>query len=256
MPSTAGDEPEITPLAQAVDHFSVALDHLIAEVDRGALHGLDASGLVGFLQAFETIRNTMPVVDHAVLQTANDLGVAHTLCQRSLTRVLTQALQLSAGEAGRRVRAARQLGDRLTVTGASLPPLRPHLAAAQRRGEITPEQVAMVDRGLRAVDHPGFDPADVEAGEKILARQARSLGPAELKVATQAVVDRIDPDGTVPDDHRLRQARHLWLSRQADGSVKGEFHLTPEAGEKLKAVLDPLSASHPRTDLRDCRRTR
>lgn len=239
------DESETTPLARAVDGMVGALDRLIAEIDRGALRDLEASGLIGFLQAFETIRRTIPVVDHAALQAALDLGVPHTLCQRSMTRVLTQALQLSGAEAGRRVRAARQLGERRTATGPTLPPLRPHLAAAQRRGEISEEQVAVVDRGLRAVDHPGFDPAEVETGEEILARQARHLGPAELAIATQAVVDRIDPDGSVPDDERLRQSRHLRMSRQTDGSVKGEFHLTPEAGEKLKAVLDPLAA--PRT---------
>lgn len=242
MRTSLDEESETTPLARAVDDVAGALDRLIAEVDRGALSGLEASGLVGFLQAFETIRRTIPVIDHAAIQTGIDLGVPHTLCQRSMTRVLAQALQLSGADAGRRVRAARQLGDRRTATGPTLPPLRPHLAAAQRRGEISEEQAAVVDRGLRAVDHPGFDPADVEAGERILARQARHLGPAELAIATQAVVDRIDPDGSVPDDERLRQSRHLRMSRQADGSVKGEFHLTPEAGEKLKAVLDPLAA--------------
>ena len=74
------------------------------------------------------------------------------------------------------------------------------------------------------------------------AHQARILGPAELKIATQRVVDRIDPDGTLPDDERIQQARDFRMSRQADGSVKGEFRLTPEVGEKLKAVLDPLAA--------------
>ena len=127
------------------------------------------------------------------------------------------------------------------MTGPSLPPLSMHLAAAQRRGEITPEQVGVIDRGLQAVDHPGFDPEDVEAGEQILAHQGKSLGPAEPKIATQRVVDRIDPDGTLPDDERVRQARDFRMSRQADGSVKGEFRLTPEVGEKLKAVLDPLA---------------
>ncbi len=241
MDSTAGTEPKITPLARAVDHLSVALDHLIDEVDGGALGDLDANGLVGFLQAFETIRNKIPVVDHVAIQTSTDLGVPHTLCQRTMTRVLTQALHLSAADAARRVRAARQLGVRRAMTGPSLPPLRPHLAAAQRRGEITPEQVGVIDCGLQAVDHPGFDPGDVEAGEQILAHQGKSLGPAELKIATQAVVDRIDPDGTLPDDERVRQARHFRMSRQADGSVTGEFRLTPEVGEKLKAVLDPLA---------------
>ena len=171
--------------------FSAALDQLIAQVDSGALQGLDANGLVGFLQAFETVRNRIPVVDHVAIQTATDLGVPHTLCQRSMTRVLTQALRLSAPDAGRRVRAAQQLGDRRALTGASLPPLRPHLAAAQRRGEISAEQVGVVDRGLRAVDHPGFDPADVEAGEEILARQAQDPRPRRAE-------DR-HPSGGGPD---------------------------------------------------------
>ena len=78
MESAPADDPEITPLAQAVDGFSAALDQLIAQVDNGALQGLDANGLVGFLQAFETVRNRIPAVDHAAIQTATDLGVPHT----------------------------------------------------------------------------------------------------------------------------------------------------------------------------------
>src|SRR6478609_1045024 len=123
MESTPCEEAEITPLAHAVDGFSAALDRLIEQVDGGALGGLDANGLVGFLQAFETIRNKIPVVDHVAIQTSTDLGVPHTLCQRTMTRVLTQALHLSAADAARRVRAARQLGVRRAMTGPSLPPL-------------------------------------------------------------------------------------------------------------------------------------
>src|SRR6478736_5402312 len=68
--------------------------------------------MVGFLQMFETVRNAMPVIDHALIRTATERDVPHTLCQSSMRRVLTQALRISQPEAGRRVRAAEQLGER------------------------------------------------------------------------------------------------------------------------------------------------
>jgi hypothetical protein len=128
------------------------------------------------------------------------------------------------------------------MTGEPLAPLRPHLAAAQRRGEITPEQVAVVDAALRSVDGRGFDPAEVEAGEQILTDAAADLGPADLRQVAQQVVDAIDPDGTLPDDRLQQDRRFFRFRRAADGSFRGEFRLTPEAGAKLKAVLDPLAA--------------
>jgi hypothetical protein len=57
-----------------------------------------------------------------------------------LSRVLTQALRISPGEAHRRVRAAEGLGQRVSMLGAPLPPVRPVLAAAQRDGAVTPDQ--------------------------------------------------------------------------------------------------------------------
>ena len=112
----------------------------------------DPHGLVEFAQMFETVRNAMPVVDHALIRTANERDVPHALCQSSMGRVLTQALRISQPEAGRRVRAAEQLAERRSMTGAPLGPLRPHLAQAQRRGEVTPEQVGVIDAALRQVD--------------------------------------------------------------------------------------------------------
>ena len=43
-------------------------------------------------------------------------------------------------------------------------------------------------------------------------------------------MDRIDPDGTLPDDERVRPARDFRMSRQADGSVK---RVQAEAGRRL-----------------------
>ena len=40
--------------------------------------------------------------------------------------------------------------------------MRPYLAAAQRDGDVSAEQVDIVERGLAKVSGPGFDPAEVE----------------------------------------------------------------------------------------------
>jgi hypothetical protein len=235
-----------TPLEQAMDGFATAFGHLVKVVDDGGLDDLDAHGLVGFLQDYESVRNAMAVVDHAAIHTATERDVPHLLCQRSMARVLTQALRVSAPDATRRVRAAEQLADnRRSMTGEPLAPLRPQLAAAQRRGQVTPEQVGVIDAALRQVDGRGFDPAEVEAGEQILVEAAQGLGPSDLRQVAQKVVDAIDPDGTLPDEQVQQDRRFFRLRRTADGSFRGEFRLTPQAGEKLRTVLDPLAA--PRT---------
>jgi hypothetical protein len=242
MNPECGNAVEATPLQLAFDGFATAFSHLVKVVDDGGLDGVGAAGLVGFLQDYETIRNRMPVIDHAAIRAGIDGDLPHELCQRSMGRVLTQALRISVQEAGTRVRAAEQLGERASMTGEPLSPLRPHLAAAQRRGEITPEQVTVVDKALRAVDGRGFDPAEVAAGEQILTDAAADLGPADLRQVAQQVVDAIDPDGTLPDDQQQRERRYFRYRRAPDGSVRGDFRLTPEAGAKLSAVLDPLAA--------------
>ena len=64
-----------------------------------------------------------------------------------MTRVLSSALHISAGEAaGGRVRAAETLAERMSMTGEPLEPLRPHLAAKQRSGEASAENADVVIR--------------------------------------------------------------------------------------------------------------
>ena len=237
-PSTA-PEPAATALRAAVDALGTAAEHLIKLVGDGALGDLGAFGLVETMQAFETVRNKLPVVDRAIIQYGTEQGVPATLSERSMTQVLMNGLRLSVGEAARRVRAAEHLADRTSMTGEPLGPIRPHLAAAQRDGLVSPEQVALVDGALRKVRH--CDPAAVEAGEILLVESATQLGLKDLGLVAAKLVEAIDPDGTLPADeaeHRLRRFVHL--TQRKDGSWAGDFRLTPAAGQKLAALLDPL----------------
>jgi len=106
--------------------------------------------------------------------------------------------------------------------GEPLPPTRPVLAAAQRAGQVSPEQVSIIERGLDRVDRLGFDPGHIDAAEALLTGHAHTFGPADLKQLTDRVVDRIDPDGTLPTDQLNEDRRHFHLRPAADGTYRGE----------------------------------
>ena len=188
----------------------------------------------------ERVRNKLPVVDRAMIQYGTEQGVPAVLSERTMTRVLTNGIRISIGEASRRVKAAEHLADRTSMTGEPLAPIRPHLAAAQRDGLVTPEQVTLIDTALRKVKH--CDPAAVEAGEMLLVQHATQLGYQDLDRVAAELVEAIDPDGVLPADeaeHRLRRFFHL--KHRKDGSWAGDFRLTPDVGQKLAALLGPLT---------------
>ena len=134
------------------------------------------------------------------------------------------------------------------MLGEPLTPMRPQLAAAQRTGEISPEQVDIVERALAKVDHRGFDPADLDEGEQLLTRFADTFGPKDLKSLADQVVDHIDPDGSRPARRAERRPAALPPPQNArDGGWAGEFRLTGEAGTKLQALLGPAGETPHRT---------
>jgi len=131
-----GEEPT------AVDRPSSARDHLIALVEEGGLDAFDDLAFVGFRQRFEQRRHRLSPVDHRAVRDGESRRLPDTLTHPSMIGVLSWALRLSRGEASRRVRAAEAVGERVTMTGETLPPLRPALAAVQRDGLASPEQVS------------------------------------------------------------------------------------------------------------------
>jgi hypothetical protein len=120
------------------------------------------------------------------------------------------------------------------------------LAEAQRIGEVTPEQVHLIQRALASVDRPGFDPADITAGEVLLTRFAASFGPKELGQLAEKTVDGINPDRTLAKDKLNADRRHFTIRQTRDGAYVGEFRLTGALAAKLIAVLSPLAK--PRLD--------
>jgi hypothetical protein len=230
-----------TPVDFALDQLANSLDHLVKVVQDGGFDYFTDPQFVTAMQAFERIRNRMPLVDHRLISDATARNLPDVLTQGTMLRTLTSVLRLSAGEAARRIRAADAVGDRTSMLGQPLPPIRTHLATAQRDGEISAEQVAIIERALAKVDHRGFDPADLESGEQLLTEYATTFGPKQLKMLADRVVDAIDPDGTLPDEQLNADRRHLHLRQTRDGAWVGEFRLTGSLGAKLQTLLGPLA---------------
>ncbi len=237
-----GADRELAEVHHALDGYVTGLEHLIKVVgDAGLAQLAGGSELVEFMQAFERSRNLLPLIDHALIAEAERLDLSTALCQGDIRRVLTSVLSLSKPEAGRRVKAAEAVGSRVSMLGEALPPIRPFLAAAQRSGEVSAEKVAIIASALGQVDRRGFDPAEIDAGEQLLAEQAMLLPPEDVKRVADRVVDAIDPDGTLPDEQLNLDRRFFDLRPTRDGAWKGEFRLTGSAGAKLKTLIDPLS---------------
>ena len=164
-----------------------------------------------------------------------------------MIRVLMSVLRLSPGEASRRVRAAAAVGERTSMLGQPLPPLRPHLAAAQQAGRVGTEQVSIIERALAPVDRRGFDPDAIEEGERLLVGFADTHAVKDLRILAEQIVDRIDPDGTLPKDQLNQDRRHVEFHQRGDGSWAGTLRLTSSLGSKLQALLGPLAK--PRVNL-------
>lgn len=229
------------PVLVCLAAMATELEALTGEVESGGLDHLDDGELLRFWQEFEGLRNRLPMVEHRLVLEAGARDLPGRFCQSSVARLMAQTLRLSAGEAARRVRAADQLGGRVSMLGELQPPVRPVLAAAQAAGTVNPEQVDAVLRGLDQVDRRGYDPADLTRGEELLAGYAQVFGPKDLKMCVDRFVDTLDPDGSVPDESLIEDRRMLELRRCRDGSWRGEFRLTGTAGAKLAAVLGPLA---------------
>jgi hypothetical protein len=237
---------EPTPVEVALDGLSTSLDHLVKLVEDGGFDSFDNSGLLDFARSFEKMRNRLPLIDHQLITDAEARQLPQELTQPSMARVLTWLLRLSPAEAHRRVKAAAAVGPRRSMLGEALEPTRPILAAAQRAGEVTPEQVQLIQRALASADRPGFDPADIAAGEALLTSFATSFGPKELSQLAEKTVDAINPDGTLAKDRLNADRRHFTIRQTRDGAYIGEFRLTGSLGAKLTAVLSPLAK--PRLD--------
>jgi hypothetical protein len=159
---------------------------------------------------------------------------------------LTQLLNISRGEANRRLAHARVVTETPGISGAVVAAPLAAMGSALTEGAITSEHVAVTEKFYRSLPET-VTAEEWEPTEKILADLARKVGPAELRrFAEREVRPRLDPDGSLPSEGQEAQPkRRLEWHRRDDGSGTGRFELDAESSEQLDALLSALAAPKP-----------
>ncbi|MCF8571507.1 13E12 repeat family protein [Gordonia sp. HY002] len=146
-------------------------------------------------------------------------------------------LRLGAAAGKRRRLTAAAVGTFRNFQGETLLPSLPTTADAVAEGAIGVDHVLVVADTMKKI--PASVPADLVAdAEAQLAEVAASLTPRDLAIAGNALLERLDPDGALTDEHDRRRQRSVTLGAQ-DRRLMSKLGgtLTPQARAKFDALL-------------------
>ncbi|HEX4728749.1 MAG TPA: DUF222 domain-containing protein, partial [Jatrophihabitans sp.] len=148
--------------------LSAAVDEL-AGVE---LTRLGEDELLETMRELERVRRRLETLESRLVAEVEQRNLPGKYVMRSTGAFLAGMLNLSPREAASRVRHARYLGPRVTVTGERLAPLLPIVAEARAAGTITGQHVSVI---IRAIDKlPITLPvSEVTAAEAFLVQQAQ-----------------------------------------------------------------------------------
>ena len=168
---------------------------------------------------------------------ADDRNLPHRYGSSSTRAHLMTTHRMSAGEASRTVRTAKQLHGTSAVTE----PTRRAVAA----GVVSAEQGVVVAAAVNRLS-PSVEPQRVEAAQADLLQHARTLSFSQLQVAANHLVEVIDPDTvdeTLEQQLAAQERKALasaWFTGQqgTDGIARGRFALPNLTFAMLKKHLD------------------
>jgi hypothetical protein len=229
---------------QAPAVVSVGLSAAVDEVSAVPLSGLAEDELLGMLREVERARRRLEAFEHRLVAEVEERNLAGRYVMRSTGALLGGVLNLSPREAAERVRQARYLGPRVTVSGERLPPLLPAAAAARAEGAISAGHVSVIIRTVQKL--PTTLPVeDIAAAEAFLVQQAHLFDPSVLAGIARRLLDTLDPDGRLQDEAYQQRHRHLSLQPAGDGMHRLTADLDPETAALAMSVLHSLAAPQP-----------
>ena len=215
----------------------------LRDIDLAAL-GRDE--LLEMLTELEIDARQQAAVGHAVVAELDARGIAAELGCSSTAVMLSERLRIGRREATARVRLAVELGPRRALTGESLPPRFPRVAAAVADGAISDRHAALICRTVDGLPDAALEQAD--AAEVMLVEHARTLNPDQLAVLTRTVRACLDPDGILACERDQDRHRHATLTVLPDGSGRLQADLTGEATAVWQTILSTLSRPAPDTE--------
>jgi hypothetical protein len=137
--------------------MAAALSVDITEVMSAPLSSLTEAELLDTMRLVEQARRQLEYLDHLLVAETEARNVPARYVLRGTSYFLSGLLTLSPAESSRRVRQARELGPRATLTGDRLQPLLPATAAARANGGITAQRSSRTARWPEASASSGGD---------------------------------------------------------------------------------------------------
>ena len=223
-------------VAKRVAAMNAELDALLAE----PLEMLSTADQLALTYQWETLTRRQAALGLRLVAALAQAPVAE-LGAPTPAAALSTLLRITKDEAAGRVRQARDLAPRRTLTGDVLAPVLPATAVAQQQGLIGGEHIKQIRKFFSKL--PSFvDPETRELAEAQLAEIAGGVNPEELRTAADRLAALLDQDGTLSDTDRARR-RYLHLGQQQpDGMSELRARLTPEGRAVLEPVLAKLGA--------------
>lgn len=227
-------------LSNKVAEAFTALDAAVQTVGALDWDALPAKERLEALDRLEVATRRQRASSHSITSSLdrNDNGEIGPI----LPRVIADVLRLSLSESRRRLRDARQLSVRTTLTGQTLPPQLPATAKAWEAGQLDPEHLRTIQKFLRDLpDH--LPPAATEDAEKFLSEKALELRPDQLEKVADRLALQLNPDGKFSDEERERRRGFTWCGRQRpDGMSVGRLVATPQLRAEIDAWLAKFGA--------------
>jgi hypothetical protein len=175
-------------------------------------------------------------------------GLAAAKSYSSTPALLRQAYNISPAEATGRVKAARQILPRETMTGPDAPPLLPVLGGAVQAGRLDPEHIRTVIDTMGKI--PTAATAELrDACEQALVGVAVDADPKFLERAATVILEHADPDGTLDKDPpATRIGLDIGSRNIRTGLTPIKGHLDDLGIEAVRKAIDALAAPHPAAD--------
>ena len=224
--------------------MSAALSVAITELMSAPLSSLAEAELLDTMRLVEQARRQLEYLDNLLVAEVEARNVPARYVLRGTSYFLSGLLTLSPAESSRRVRQARELGPRATLTGDRLQPLLPAVAAARADGTITAQHADVIAAAVgRVRSHlPTGELAEIEG---FLVEQARLFDAKLLSGIARQLLDTVFPDGALADDESQQRRRHLSCVPNGDGMYRISGDLDADTSALAMSVLHALGAPKP-----------
>jgi len=220
-----------------LDHAASAVDAL-AERD---FSRISDDELLATIRAAERLKRKVESLDHPLIAEVDARNLPGRHVVRGTAVFLSGLLRISPREARLRVVRAREFGPRVVVTGEVLRPLLPQVAAGRAAGNLTAQHGDVIARSLDRL-HARVPVERIDEAERFLVAKARDFDATMLAGIARQLVDTLDPDGILADEHEQRRRRQVSLSPIANGMFRISGDLDAETSAAAMTVLHSLAA--------------